>query len=243
VTSRARLLVVDDDASILRALIGELEASGYETVTATDGEEALERFGQETFDLILTDLAMPRRDGFSLIAGLRGRSRVPIIVLSVRGGESDKVRALDLGADDYVTKPVAMGELLARVRTQLRRLAPTVERMRFADLTIDTARRLAVQAGREIRLTPREFAILELLARSAGRPVTNAQIVDRVWGSGHAVTPDAVRVHIASLRRKLEPNPSLPAYVVTEPWVGYRFIAEPIDEPTRTTGSGSGADR
>jgi two-component system KDP operon response regulator KdpE len=243
VTARARLLVVDDDAAIRRALVGELEAAGYDTATAADGEEALGRFEREPFDLVLTDLAMPRRDGFSLIAGLRARSAAPIIVLSVRGSESDKVRALDLGADDYVTKPVAMGELLARVRTQLRRASPPGDRLRFSDLTIDTTRRRAIQGGREVRLTPREFAILELLARSAGRPVTNPQIVDRVWGPGHAVTPDAVRVHIASLRRKLEPDPSMPRYLVTEPWVGYRFIAEPMEEPTRPAGHLSGDPR
>jgi two-component system KDP operon response regulator KdpE len=243
VTARARLLVVDDDDAIRRALEGELRAADYETVAAADGEEALERFEHATFDLVLTDLAMPRRDGFSLIAVLRSRSAVPVIVLSVRGGESDKVRALDLGADDYVTKPVAMGELMARVRTQLRRFAPAQDRLRFADLTVDTARRRAIQGGREVRLTPREFAILELLARNAGRPVTNAQIVDRVWGPARAVTPDAVRVHIASLRRKIEPDPSTPAYLVTEPWVGYRFIAEPIEEPVRVVNRGSGEHR
>jgi two-component system, OmpR family, KDP operon response regulator KdpE len=147
-------------------------------------------------------------------------------VLSVLGGESDKIRALDLGADDYVTKPFSIAELLARVRAQLRRAIPSEGRLRFEDLTIDLEHRAVRQGDREVRLTPTEFAILELLARRAGRPVSSREIARHAWKEGDA-SPDAVRVHVGSLRRKIEPDPSQPRYIVTEPWVGYRFIGEP----------------
>jgi two-component system KDP operon response regulator KdpE len=228
--SRARtVLVADDDPAILRVLCAELEAAGYEALAARDGAEALAVADRTPPDVIVTDLAMPRRDGFAVIAGVRRSAQTPIIVLSVRGGESDKVRALDLGADDYVTKPVSLPELLARIRTQLRRSAPERPILRFPDLVLDSLRRRVTVADREIRLTPREFAILELLAGSAGRPISAAQILRRVWGSDQAATTDAVRVHVSALRRKLEPDPSSPRFIVTEPWVGYRFIAEPLD--------------
>jgi len=228
--SRPRqVLVVDDDPAICRVLCAELEAAGYAARAAGDGAEALLAVEDDPPDLIITDLAMPNRDGFSLIKAVRQRSALPVIVLSVRGGDSDKIRALDLGADDYVTKPVSLPELLARVRTQLRRSAPERPVMRFPDLEIDSLRRLVMQGGRQVHLTPREFAILELLAAQAGQPVSPTQIINKVWGEGQVVTLDAVRVHIASLRKKLEPDPANPRYLVTEPWVGYRFIAEPIE--------------
>lgn len=225
---RPMVLVVDDDASIRTALCDELAAAGCDTVEAADGEEGIARFTEVSPDLVLSDLAMPRADGFALLRSIRRQHRTPIVVLSVRGGESDKVRALDLGADDYVTKPFSLPELLARVRTQLRRAAPPPTAFRFADLAVDLETRRVVQGGRDVHLTPTEFAILEVLVTHAGRPVSARQIIAKVWGAAEA-TSDTVRVHVGSLRRKLEPDPSTPRYLVTEPWVGYRFIAEPLD--------------
>ena len=223
------ILVVDDDPGIRESLSGELRAAGYTTITASDGVEGVSVFHSHAPDLLLTDLAMPRSDGFELIAAVRASSRVPIIVLSVRGADPDKVRALDLGADDFVTKPFSMTELLARVRAQLRRTnAPPSSTWTFPDLTIDLERRRVVQGGREVRLTPTEFSLLELLATNAGKPMFIEHIIARVWRSAPGTTADTVRVHMSSLRKKIEPDPSDPRYIVTEPWVGYRFIAEPL---------------
>jgi two-component system KDP operon response regulator KdpE len=222
------ILIVDDDPAIRDSLAKELRAAGYSTTTATDGAEGMSAFQSQVPDLVLTDLAMPRSDGFELIAGIRATSRVPVIVLSVRGADPDKVRALDLGADDFVTKPFSMTELLARVRAQLRRTAPPSTTLTFPDLTIELDRRRVVQGGREVRLTPTEFSLLEVLATNAGKPMFIEQIIARVWRSAPSTSADTVRVHMSSLRKKIEPNPSEPRYVVTEPWVGYRFIAEPI---------------
>src|SRR5436190_23865567 len=222
------ILVVDDDAAIRESLSNELRAAGYTTMTASDGSEGVAMCQSRAPDLVLTDLAMPRSDGFELIAGIRAASRVPVIVLSVRGADPEKVRALDLGADDFVTKPFSMTELLARVRAQLRRTAPPSTTLVFPDLTIELDRRRVVQDGRELRLTPTEYSLLELLATNAGKPMFIEQIIARVWRSAPSTTPDTVRVHMSSLRKKLEPNPSDPRYIVTEPWVAYRFIAAPI---------------
>ena len=227
------ILVVDDDPSIRQTLTRELSLAGYDAVSAADGLEGKALFEARQPDLVITDLAMPRADGHAVIAAVRrADAATPIVVLSVRGEEEDKVRALDLGADDYVTKPFSLRELLARVRTQLRRsgagAAPEV--LRFPGLEIDLARRAVTQDGREVRLTPTEFAILELLATHAGRPVTLRQIIAAVWKGAPATTTDTVRVHVGSLRRKLEPDPGNPRYIGTEPWVGYRFLAEPEGE-------------
>jgi two-component system KDP operon response regulator KdpE len=170
---------------------------------------------------------MPNADGFSLINHVRASSDTPIVVLSVRGGDADKVRALDLGADDFVVKPFSTPELLARIRAQLRRIGARAQ-LEFPDLSIDVERRRVIQGARELRLTPTEFAILELLARKAGRPVTFDEIIAVVWKGAPGTTNDAVRVHVGALRRKLEPDPSNPRYLITEPWIGYRFISEPL---------------
>lgn len=227
----ARLLVVDDDPAIRSALADELREAGYETAVAADGDEAAALAREGGFDLVLTDLAMPRRDGFALIRALRApgepTATTPVLVLSVRGEESDKVRALDLGADDFVTKPFALAELLARVRAQLRRSGRGADVLRFDGLTLDPERRLVLVDELPVKLTPTEFGILELLARQAGKPVTLRQIVAKVWHGAPGTSDDTVRVHVGSLRRKLESNPAEPRFLLTEPWVGYRFIAEP----------------
>jgi len=223
------LLVVDDDPAIRESLSRELRAAGYTTATAADGLEGRSAFASAAPDLVLADLAMPRSDGFELIAAIRAASATtPIIVVSVRGNDPDKVRALDLGADDFVTKPFSIPELLARIRAHLRRTAaPPPRTLRFGDLTIDLDLRRVVEGGRELRLTPTELSLLELLATHAGKPLLMGQIIARVWRSAPGTTADTVRVHMSALRRKLEPDPSVPRYIVTEPWVGYRFIAEP----------------
>lgn len=223
------ILVVDDDPAIRDSLSKELRASGYAVITAGDGREGLASFQSRAPDVVLTDLAMPRSDGFELISAIRASSRVPLIVLSVRGADPDKIRALDLGADDFVTKPFSVPELLARIRAQMRRTAsPPSTTLSFPDLTIDLERRRVVQGGKEVRLTPTEFALLELLASNSGKPMFIDHIIARVWRSVPSTTADTVRVHMSSLRRKIEPDPSDPRYIVTEPWVGYRFIAEPL---------------
>jgi two-component system KDP operon response regulator KdpE len=223
----ARILVVDDDGAIRSSLAQQLGEQGYAVLLAIDGLDGSRMFDAQRPDLVLTDLAMPNGDGFSLITHVRSAGETPIVVLSVRGGDADKVRALDLGADDFVVKPFSSPELLARLRAQLRRIG-TRSQLEFPDLVIDIERRRVVQGSRELHLTPTEFAILELLARKAGRPVTFDEIIAVVWKGAPGTTNDAVRVHVGALRRKIEPDPSNPRYLVTEPWVGYRFIAEPI---------------
>src|SRR5207249_4469558 len=175
------------------------------TMSASDGSEGAAVFQSHGPDLVLADLAMPRSDGFELISAIRASSRVPIVVISVRGADADKVRALDLGADDFVTKPFSVAELLARVRAQLRRAggAPS-SIMSFEDLNIDLERRRVAQGGREVRLTPTEFSLLELLAANAGKPMFIEQIIARIWRDAPSTTADTVRVHMSSLRKKIE---------------------------------------
>jgi len=225
-----RILVVDDDAAIRRALLAELTAAGYEVLEAGDGAEGFRTFVEAEPELVLTDLAMPVADGFDLVRRVREQGETPVIVLSVRGGDADKIRALDLGADDYVVKPFSVAELLARVRAQLRRSTHEgpASVLSFPGLSFDRDRRQVLVEGHEVRLTPTELAILELLAQQAGKPVTIRQIIGRVWQGAPGTSPDTVRVHVGSLRKKLEPDPARPRFIVTEPWVGYRFVAEPL---------------
>lgn len=222
------ILVVDDDPAIRDSLRQELDVSGYTTLIASDGIDGVRTFESHSPDLILTDLSMPRSDGFELISAVRAKGRTPILVLSVRGDDADKIRALDLGADDFVTKPFSVAELLARVRAQLRRIAPAATTLRFNELQIDLDHRRVTQGERHVHLTPTEYALLELLATHAGRPVFTDYIIARVWRDAPGTTSDTVRVHMSALRKKIEPDPSSPRYIVTEPWVGYRFIAEPV---------------
>ncbi len=227
-TTEPVVLIVDDDPGIRDSLCGELRAAGYDAITAADGRAGLAACRVNLPDMVITDLAMPGKDGFALISAIRLFSRIPIVVISVRGADADKIRALDLGADDFVTKPFSIPELLARIRAQLRRgSASSSSILTFDELAIDLERRRVTHGGREIKLTRTELALLELLATHAGKPVFIEQIIARVWGSAPGTTHDTVRVHMSALRRKIEPDPARPRYIVTEPWIGYRFIAEP----------------
>lgn len=224
-----RILVVDDEESIRRSLETALRSAGYGTASAIDGNDAVAQYRASQPDLVLTDLSMPVADGFHVIEEVRRSGRTPVVVLSVRGGESDKIRALDLGADDFVVKPFSIPELLARIRAQLRRNATLRPAMlEFPGLVIDFEHRRITQGSRDVRLTPTEYALLELLALNAGKPVTTDEIIRSVWSAAPGTTNDTVRVHMGSLRRKLEPDASNPRYILTEPWVGFRFIAEPV---------------
>ena len=221
-----RILAVDDEPQILRALATNLTARGYEIDLARTGEEALTLAARKHPDLVILDLGLPGIDGVDVIHGLRGWTRVPIIVLSVRERETDKVAALDAGADDYVTKPFGMDELLARLRAALRRAAPadeaaTVETPAF---TVDLAAKRVLRDGSEVKLTPTEWHIVDVLTRNAGKLVTQRQLLQEVWGPQYERETNYLRVYLAQIRRKLEPDPARPRYFVTEPRMGYRFV-------------------
>ena len=224
-----RILVVDDEPGILAAMVPLLESRGYEVATATSGHAALEVFDRHPAHLVILDLGLPDLDGVEVCRRLREGRAVPIIILSARGAETDKVGALDAGADDYVTKPFGPDELLARVRAALRR-ADTVTlgagQVVRGDLTIDIDRRRVVRVGEEIRLTPKEFDLLLFFAQHAGRVLTRQTVLKAIWGPHAVDQPEHLRVLVASLRRKIELDPSNPRYIVTEPWVGYRFVAD-----------------
>jgi two-component system KDP operon response regulator KdpE len=221
-----RILVVDDEPQITRVLRTTLSAQGYDIRIANDGEMALELMKNWTPHLVVTDLAMPNLDGVELCRQLRKSSQVPIIVLSVRGQDRTKVEALDAGADDYVTKPFSMNELLARIRAQLRRI-PAVEEpsstIIAGDFSIERDARLVKVAGREVHLTPKEFDLLVYLARRPGKVVTHRTLLAAVWGPNSVEQPEYLRVFVGQLRKKIETDPSSPKYLLTEPWVGYRF--------------------
>ncbi len=221
----SRVLVVDDEPQILRALGANLKARGYTADLAPTGEAALELATRHPPDAVILDLGLPGIGGLEVIEGLRGWTQVPIIVLSVRGEEADKVRALDAGADDYVTKPFAMGELLARLRAALRRLAPegVAAIVETAAFTIDLAAKRAETAAGPVRLTPTEWHIVEMLVRHEGKLVSQRQLLQEVWGPRYERETNYLRGFLAQIRRKLEPEPSHPRYFITEPGVGYRF--------------------
>jgi two-component system KDP operon response regulator KdpE len=220
-----RVLVVDDEPQIRRALAINLRARGYEVDLAEDGRAALELAARFHPDVVILDLGLPELDGVEVIRGLRGWSRVPIVVLSVRDAEGDKVAALDAGADDYVTKPFGMDELLARLRAALRRAAPAEEEatVETPDFAIDLAAKRVVRDGAEVRLTPTEWHLVEVLVRNRGRLVTQRQLLQEVWGPEYGEETNYLRVYMAQVRRKLEPEPSQPRYFITEPGMGYRF--------------------
>ena len=222
-----RVLVIDDEPSILRALRINLAARDYEVTTAADGASGLAAVARDRPDVLILDMGLPDMDGTDVIHGVRGWSSTPIIVLSVWGAESQKVAALDAGADDYVTKPFGMDELLARLRAAVRRASPAPDEpvVTTPDFTVDLAAKRVTRDGADVRLTPTEWQLLELLVRAAGRLVTQRQLLQEVWGPQYESESNYLRVYIAQLRRKLEPEPSRPRYLLTEPGMGYRFQA------------------
>ena len=223
----SRVLVVDDEPEIQRTLAINLRVRGYEVDLARDGEQALELAARHHPDAVVLDLGLPGIDGVDVIAGLRGWSRVPIVVLSARDAEAAKVAALDAGADDFVTKPFGMDELLARLRAALRRGAPAEEDavIETADFTIDLATKRVTRGGDEVRLTPTEWNLVELLVRNPGKLVSYRQLLHEVWGPGYETETHYLRVFMAHVRRKLEPEPSQPRYFHTEAGMGYRFTS------------------
>ena len=224
-----RILVVDDEPQITRVLRTSLSSQGYDIRVANDGETALEIMKDWTPDMVITDLAMPNMGGLELCRRLRSTTQIPIVVLSVRGEEKTKVQALDAGADDYVTKPFGMEELLARVRANLRRTATTdsdeIKVIEAGDLKIDlTAHQVTLQ-DKEVHLTPKEFDLLVYLARRPGKVVSHRALLGAIWGGNSTEQVEYLRVFVGQLRKKLEPDAASPRYIVTEPWVGYRFQA------------------
>jgi two-component system KDP operon response regulator KdpE len=224
----SRVLVADDESAIRKVVRDALEREGHEVIAVIDGQEALERFEEGSFDLVVTDLAMPRVDGIELVKEIRRRSEVPILVLTVRGEEREKVRLLDQGADDYVTKPFGVAELVARARALLRRgeSARSPEITRWGDIEVEPEARTVRKGGRTVHLTPMEFSILVTMLRKPGAVWTHRQLMAEVWGTTAGVTTDTLRVHMGGLRRKLEDDPNRPRWFRTEPWVGYRFSPE-----------------
>ena len=222
-----RVLVVDDEPQIRRALVINLRARGYEVDQAASGEEALSRAAARVPDAVILDLGLPGIDGVEVIRGLRGWSRMPVVVLSVRDQERDKVAALDDGADDYVTKPFGMNELLARLRAALRRASPAEEGLppivETPDFVLDLAAKRVHRAGEELRLTPTEWHLVEVLVRHPGKLVGQRQLLKEVWGPQYETETNYLRVFMAQIRRKLEPDPAHPRYFITEPGMGYRF--------------------
>jgi len=232
-TERSRILVVDDETQITRVLKTALSSQGYEVKTAMDGESGFNAAMDWLPDLVITDLAMPGMSGVELCRAVRERSPVPIVVLSVRGEEKSKVEALDAGADDYVTKPFSVNELLARVRANLRRVAATesgaAQPIEDGDFRIEPESRMVRVRGKEIHLTPKEFDLLVFMARHPNKVLTHRVLLNAVWGGESVQQPEYLRVFIDQLGKKIEPGEE-PRYILTDPWVGYRF---------QPTGSGS----
>ena len=225
------ILVIEDDAQIRRFLRATLAAEGYQFQEALTAHEGVAQAAARRPDLVLLDLGLPDRDGLEVIREIRQSSQTPVVVLSARGQEQDKIAALDLGADDYVAKPFAVGELLARIRAALRRAAPAGQEgpaapLRFGAVEVDFARRLVTHSGQEVHLTPNEYKLLLVLVKYAGRVVTQRQLLNEVWGPQHTEQSQYLRVYMAQLRRKLEGDPARPKYLRTEPGVGYRLTID-----------------
>jgi two-component system KDP operon response regulator KdpE len=232
-TRTPRILLVDDEVAIQRSLVPLLQTHGYDVEVAGTGQYALKLAAERPPDLIVLDLGLPDLDGTEVCRRIREGSAVPIIILSARDREADKVRALDLGADDFVTKPFGPEELLARIRVALRRVASdsgeASGQLHAGDLTIDYDRRRVVRGADEIRLTPKEFELLSLLAKSHDRVLTHRAILKAVWGPNAVDQPEHLWALVAQLRKKIEPDPTAPRYLLSEPWVGYRFATAAPD--------------
>jgi two-component system, OmpR family, KDP operon response regulator KdpE len=227
---KTRVLVVDDEPAILRFLKPALEANDYAIVSAVTAAEATKRIAADVPDIVVLDLGLPDEDGKSVIRRVREWSDVPIIVLSARDREAEKIEALDLGADDFVNKPFGVGELLARMRTALRhrmQRAAEVPALKVGDIEIDNLRHRVTKSGEELKLTPKEFELLSFLSRHAGKVLTHQQILTAVWGPAHTSDTQYLRVYVGQLRQKIEARPDDPALIVTEPGIGYRFAEEP----------------
>ena len=228
-TDHRRILIVDDEPQITRVLRTSLTSHGYDLRVANDGETALEILKDWSPDLMITDLSMPNMDGLELCRKFRSKSKAPIIVLSVKGEERTKVQALDAGADDYITKPFGMNELLARVRANLRRIPPVQPETTIieqGDFRIDLDAHAVSVRGEEVKLTPKEFDLLAYFARHPGKVITHRSLLAAIWGASSTEQPEYVRVFIGQLRKKIEAEASSPSYILTEPWIGYRFDPE-----------------
>lgn len=227
--SRKRILIVDDDQEITLVLRSGLSKHGYDVRVANEGEAALELFQAWTPDLVVTDLSMPNMNGLKLCRRLRVKSPVPIIVLSVKNDEVTKVEALDTGADDYVTKPFGMSELLARVRAALRRspeVNPNETIIQDGDFTVDFATRNVAVKGKDVRLSPKEFDLLVFFLRNPGKVLTHRLLLGKIWGGDYTGQTEYLRVFVRHLRKKIETDPAKPRYILTEPWIGYRFLPD-----------------
>ena len=228
-TRAARILLVDDELSIQRAVAPLLRSRGYHVDVVGTGHDAVKLVADKAPDLIVLDLGLPDLEGAEVCRQMRQHTKAPIVILSARSGEAEKVAALDIGADDYVTKPFGPEELLARIRVALRRVFegedPALERVQVGEITIDIARHRVVRGGEELRLTPKEFELLALLARNADRVLTHRAILKAIWGPNAVDQPEHLWVLMGQLRKKIEPDPAAPRYLVSEPWVGYRLLS------------------
>jgi DNA-binding response OmpR family regulator len=238
---KTTILAADDDPQLLRLVMRNLQFEGYEVLPASNGQQALEEIEAHVPDLVLLDVMMPKMDGFTVCQHVREFSSVPIIIVTARGQDQDKVRGLDLGADDYLTKPFSVDEMLARVRAVLRRAQFTVNEqthgihktITIGDLTVDSAQHLVAMAGKEVALTPIEYRILAYLAQNVGRVVTQDMLLEHVWGAEYLGESHMLQVNINRLRRKLEVDPTRPRYILTKVGVGYFLAAQPTSQGTK----------